>query len=756
MVGIGPKTAAELINKFGSPRRAAGRGAARSKESGARPSSRRASRFASRASWSRCATTCRCRRPWPSCSGSIPISSAWAGCSVSWSSRAWSSSWRRSTGENAASAAPSRWPAPAPVAPAPRPEPPRPASTRIRRPRGRSAELAGRADRSGGGGRDSALWTTGVSAVRGNLVGLALRAARAGRPALYLPFHHRYLGAPACLPEAALAELAAVLASPAIAKHAHDVKTLEVLLAQRGLALGGVASDPMLAAYLLDAARTHYDLDVVATSEGISPPAAARAAGWGRAPRPARRGHVRRGGRPAPGRRGRRVAGAGREAGAATCRRRPRRPLPRAGAAAGRRAGRASSAAASCSTSTSCASWATRSARRSSRWRRRSTPSPARPSTSARTKQLADVLFGKLELPVVRRTKTGPSTDADVLEELAALHPVPAKIVEYRTLSKLKGTYIDALPALVEPGAPAACTPRSTRPSPPPGGCRRAIPTCRTSPSAPSWAAASASAFVAKPGHLLVSADYSQIELRILAHFSRGSGVAGGVPHGPGHPPAHGGARCSACRRTAVTGEQRRIAKAINFGLVFGQSDFGLAQVLRIPRAEARAVHRRATSSATPACARTWSGPSPTRARRRRWHAARAGGGRCPRSAPRARRTAAHAERIAAQHAHPGHRRRSLEAGDDPRRRGRLAGRGAPGGAALLLHRARRAGVRGPRTRRRRIQAWVKNEMEVGVRAAGSAGRGCGGRSDVGRGALSRRRHNGSAIRGARMASVMV
>ena len=66
-------------------------------------------------------------------------------------------------------------------------------------------------------------------------------------------------------------------------------------------------------------------------------------------------------------------------------------------------------------------------------------------------KQLAEVLFGKLGLPVIRRTKTGPSTDADVLEELAALHPVPAKIVEYRGLTKLKGTYIDALPALVHP-----------------------------------------------------------------------------------------------------------------------------------------------------------------------------------------------------------------------------------------------------------------------------------------------------------------
>ena len=106
-------------------------------------------------------------------------------------------------------------------------------------------------------------------------------------------------------------------------------------------------------------------------------------------------------------------------------------------------------------------------------------------------KQLDEVLFEKLALPVIRRTKTGPSTDAEVLEELAALHPVPAKILEYRALSKLKGTYIDALPALVNPKT-GGSTRRSTRRSRRPDAFRRAIRTCRTSPSAPSWDGASA------------------------------------------------------------------------------------------------------------------------------------------------------------------------------------------------------------------------------------------------------------------------
>ena len=125
---------------------------------------------------------------------------------------------------------------------------------------------------------------------------------------------------------------------------------------------------------------------------------------------------------------------------------------------------------------------------------------PGGPFNINSNKQLADVLFGKLGLPVVRKTKTGASTDADTLEELAALHPVPAKIVEYRGLSKLKGTYIDALPGAGRPRRRAACTRRSTRPWPPRAACRRAIPTCRTSPSAPRWGGASGRRSSPSPG----------------------------------------------------------------------------------------------------------------------------------------------------------------------------------------------------------------------------------------------------------------
>jgi DNA polymerase-1 len=201
-------------------------------------------------------------------------------------------------------------------------------------------------------------------------------------------------------------------------------------------------------------------------------------------------------------------------------------------------------------------------------------------------KQLGEVLFGKLGLPVIRRTKTGPSTDADVLEELATLHAVPAKIVEYRMLSKLKGTYIDALPALVDPQTGRLHTSFNQAVAAT-GRLSSSNPNLQNIPIRSEVGRRIREAFIAKPGCVLVSADYSQIELRILGHFSEDPAFLEAFRSGDdvhqrtaaevfGVPPA------------SVSPEQRRIAKAINFGLAFGQSDFGLAQVLRIPRAQAK------------------------------------------------------------------------------------------------------------------------------------------------------------------------
>ncbi|HXJ22258.1 MAG TPA: DNA polymerase I [Polyangia bacterium] len=428
----------------------------------------------------------------------------------------------------------------------------------------------------------SALWD-GVSAVRADLVGVAL-ALPGGRRA-YVPFHHRYLGAPTCLSEAALADLAPVLESAEVARHTHDAKTLEVLLSQRGVALGPVASDSMLAAYLLDAARTHYDLDVVATGERVPPPPARGSwMGTGASARPGSDIEVqeiapRLGAEAAASLALAEKQGAGlMGAGLDPLYRTLELPLARALARIecrgitldvaklreiGHEVGQSLVALEA-----------------------EIHGQAGGPFNIASNKQLADVLFGKLSLPVIRRTKTGPSTDADTLEELARLHPVPAKIVEFRALAKLRGTYIDALPALVNPATGRLHTSFNQAVAAT-GRLSSSNPNLQNIPIRTELGRRIREAFVAKPGHVLVSADYSQIELRILAHFSRDPAFLEAFRSGQDiHQRT--AAEVFGVPAEAVTAEQRRIAKAINFGLVFGQSDFGLAQVLRIPRTEAR------------------------------------------------------------------------------------------------------------------------------------------------------------------------
>jgi DNA polymerase-1 len=164
---------------------------------------------------------------------------------------------------------------------------------------------------------------------------------------------------------------------------------------------------------------------------------------------------------------------------------------------------------------------------------------------------------------------------------------VPAKIVEFRALAKLRGTYIDALPALVNPATRRLHTSFNQAVAAT-GRLSSSNPNLQNIPIRTELGRRIREAFVAKPDHLLVSADYSQIELRILAHFSQDPAFLEAFRSGQDiHQRT--AAEVFGVPVEGVTSEQRRIAKAINFGLVFGQSDFGLAQVLRIPRAQARA-----------------------------------------------------------------------------------------------------------------------------------------------------------------------
>jgi len=202
--------------------------------------------------------------------------------------------------------------------------------------------------------------------------------------------------------------------------------------------------------------------------------------------------------------------------------------------------------------------------------------------------QVRSVLFDELELPVVRRTKTGPSTDAAVLEELAPLHPLPAKLLEHRKYAKLKSTYVDALPALVHPVTGRIHTSFNQTVTAT-GRLSSSDPNLQNIPVRSSEGQQIRAAFLPRePGWLFIAADYSQIELRVLAHLSgdaamREAFASGTDIHTRTAALVHG------VPATAVTSAMRRAAKAVNFGILYGQSAFGLAKSLGIPQAEAAA-----------------------------------------------------------------------------------------------------------------------------------------------------------------------
>jgi DNA polymerase-1 len=201
-------------------------------------------------------------------------------------------------------------------------------------------------------------------------------------------------------------------------------------------------------------------------------------------------------------------------------------------------------------------------------------------------KQIGEILFGQLKLPVVKKTASGaPSTDEEVLEKLAEDYPLPKLLLEHRGLSKLKSTYCDKLPLSADAsgrvhttyGQAIAVT----------GRLSSSDPNLQNIPIRTAEGRRIREAFIAPPGHRIVSADYSQIELRIMAHISEDSGLLDAFSRGE-----------DIHRATAsevfgvpvgdVTSEQRRYAKVINFGLIYGMSAFGLASNLGIERDAAR------------------------------------------------------------------------------------------------------------------------------------------------------------------------
>jgi DNA polymerase-1 len=202
-------------------------------------------------------------------------------------------------------------------------------------------------------------------------------------------------------------------------------------------------------------------------------------------------------------------------------------------------------------------------------------------------KQIGEILFGRLGLPVKKKTATGaPSTDEEVLQELAADYPLPARILEHRSLSKLKGTYTDKLPQMVNPATGRVHT-HYAQAVAVTGRLSSNEPNLQNIPIRTAEGRRVREAFIAPPGWRIVSADYSQIELRIMAHISGDPGMTRAFAEGQdihratasevfGVPPVE------------VSSEQRRYAKTINFGLIYGMGAFGLAQSLGIEQKAAR------------------------------------------------------------------------------------------------------------------------------------------------------------------------
>jgi DNA polymerase-1 len=201
--------------------------------------------------------------------------------------------------------------------------------------------------------------------------------------------------------------------------------------------------------------------------------------------------------------------------------------------------------------------------------------------------QLGKILFERLKLPGGKRTKTGYSTDVEVLNELSREFPLPAKVLEYRSLSKLNSTYVDALPQLVNPKTGRVHTSFNQTVTAT-GRLSSSDPNLQNIPIRSPEGRRIREAFIPEEGRSILSVDYSQIELRILAHlscdtfliesFQRGEDIHAATASEIFHVPPE-----------QVTPEMRRLAKIINFGIIYGMSAFGLAKELSIPPSVAQA-----------------------------------------------------------------------------------------------------------------------------------------------------------------------
>jgi DNA polymerase-1 len=418
--------------------------------------------------------------------------------------------------------------------------------------------------------------------------GLAFAAA--GR-AFYLPLAHRYLGAPAQLPlEEVRAALRPLVEDAAVAKHGHDLKLEDHALHSLGLGLAGAGVDTELASRLLLPTRREHALADVARERiscelpSLEPAAPARGGRRAPAAGPAELTveQVAQVAGPCaailP-----ELASALRQGladdGLTRLYEEVERPLVPVLARMERRGILVDTSA--------MEAMSEEFGHAMRELETRIHAAAGRAFHIASTRELAQVLFEELKLPVLKRLKTGPSTDQDVLERLAEQHPLPALVLEHRSLAKLKGTYVDALPHLVAEDGRIHTTFHQGGAAT--GRLSSSDPNLQNIPIRTELSKRIRAAFVAPPGQVLMSADYSQIELRILAHYADDPALLAAF-RAREDVHAATAAETFGVARDAVTSDQRRIAKVLNFGIAYGLSAFGLSQRLDMPPAEAQAI----------------------------------------------------------------------------------------------------------------------------------------------------------------------
>jgi len=439
---------------------------------------------------------------------------------------------------------------------------------------------------------------------------VAVVIAIEGLAPAYLPLGHRYIGAPPPPTAAELAPLLAVLADPAIAKVVHDAKTVlrafEVARARQpgpggarppglgpGPAVDGIVEDTMLAAFLLDpTAESEPGEAVVQRLGGVLLPTRATIAGKGKA-------H--------PSLEGIAVERAAPWAGAITHALLPiAAELPARLAASGLSAlyrdvelpiARLLAEVEQIGIAVDVAHFKRLSDEAAGKLSELEHKVYEAAGTTelniGSPKQLGELLFEKLGIDTkgVKRTKIGWSTEADTLEALVDAHPVIRPILDHRELIKLKGTYLDALPPLVNPKTGRVHT-TFNQVVAETGRISSQDPNLQNIPIRSELGRLIRRGFVAAPGQVLIAADYSQIELRILAHLS-GDPLLGTAFRDRIDVHTQTAAEVFSVGRDEVTPEQRRIAKAVNYGLSYGQSDFGLARALDVTRTQAAEYSRR-------------------------------------------------------------------------------------------------------------------------------------------------------------------